>query len=126
MAGKTGTTQVVKAQSKEELYAKCADKPYEYRHHGIFVAFAPYDNPKIAVAALVEHGCGSSAAAPIVEKVINTYMKKYLPETYEKNVILEKAQMSKYLKKRNDVIKKKKAEAEAEAEVQAAKTPEST
>lgn len=102
MAGKTGTSQVTKAQNEDELYAKCSDKPYKHRHHGIFVAFAPYDNPKIAVAALVEHGCGSAAAAPIVEKVINTYMKKYLPEEYEKNVKIEKAQMTKLLNIQNE------------------------
>ncbi|MBT4791533.1 MAG: penicillin-binding protein 2, partial [Halobacteriovoraceae bacterium] len=75
MAGKTGTSQVVRAQGDDELYSKCSEKEYKFRHHGLFVAFAPFDNPKIAVAAFVEHGCGSSAAAPIVEKVINTYMK---------------------------------------------------
>jgi len=120
MAGKTGTSQVVKAQSEDELYAKCSEKPYKYRHHGIFVAFAPYDNPKIAVAALVEHGCGSSAAAPIVEKVVNTYMKKYMPKEFEANVKKEKAQMAKFLKKRNDAKKKK------EEEAQATETPDNT
>lgn len=93
LAGKTGTSQVVKASSLENLYAKCEEKPYEQRHHGVFVAFAPYDNPKVAAAALVEHGChGSSAAAPVVEAVVNTYMKKYMPEAYEKNLEKEKKQ----------------------------------
>jgi penicillin-binding protein 2 len=93
MAGKTGTSQVVKAQSTDQLYSKCTDMEYKFRHHGVFVAFAPYDNPKIAVAALVEHGCGgSSAAAPVVEKVVNVYMKKFQPELYEKNLAIEKQQ----------------------------------
>jgi penicillin-binding protein 2 len=119
MAGKTGTSQVVKAQSDDELYAKCKDKDYKFRHHGVFVAFAPYDNPKIAVASLVEHGCGgSSAAAPIVEKVINTYMKKYLPKAYEENVIKEKAQVSKYYKKVQAAKKKKEQETAAESSVE--------
>lgn len=120
MAGKTGTSQVVRAQNEEQLYAKCDQKEYRFRHHGVFVAFAPFDNPKIAVAALVEHGCaGSKAAAPIVEKVINTYMKKYMPEDYEKNVVKEKAQFSKYLKKRAKARKKaeeKKAQTEIKKE----------
>lgn len=114
MAGKTGTSQVVKAQSTDELYSKCSEKEYKFRHHGVFVAFAPFNNPKIAVAALVEHGCSSGAAVPIVEQVVNTYMKKYLPEQYEKNVILEKAQMDKYYRsKRKAELKKEQAEQEA-------------
>jgi penicillin-binding protein 2 len=118
MAGKTGTSQVVKASSKEDLYAKCSEKPYKNRHHGLFVAFAPFDNPKIAVSALVEHGCGSSAAAPIVEKVINTYMKKYLPEDQQKYAIMEKKQYMKYLNKVN--AKRKKVEAAKKIELEKA------
>ncbi len=114
MAGKTGTSQVVKAQNEEQLYAKCSEKEYKFRHHGVFVGFAPFDNPQIAVAALIEHGCGgSSAAAPVVEKVVNKYMKKYLPKKYEKNVAKEKAQLSGLARKRAREQKKAKAEAEA-------------
>ena len=117
MAGKTGTSQVVRAASDEELYSKCSEKEYKNRHHGVFVAFAPYNNPKIAVAALVEHGCGgSSAAAPVVEKVINTYMKKYLPEQYQKNVIKEKKQIAQYYKRIRLKKEKEKEQAEQEAE----------
>lgn len=122
MAGKSGTSQVAKAASDEQLYSKCSEKPYKLRHHGVFVAFAPYDNPKVAVAAFVEHGCGgSSAAAPVVEKVINTYMKKYLPKEYEKNVIKEKAQMANYLRLSRQAKAKaaKKAEAQAQSEAEA-------
>jgi penicillin-binding protein 2 len=91
MAGKTGTSQVIKAASEDQLYSKCSEMDYKFRHHGIFVAFAPYDDPKIAVAGLVEHGCGgSSAAAPVVEKVINTYLKKHFPDIYQANLDAEK------------------------------------
>lgn len=117
MAGKTGTSQVARAASAEQLYAKCSEKDYELRHHGVFVGFAPYNNPKISVAALVEHGCGgSSAAAPVVEKVINTYMKKYLPQEYQKNVIKEKKELSRYLAKRKALSEKKKKEEQEQAE----------
>jgi penicillin-binding protein 2 len=113
MAGKTGTTQVVNS-SKDTLYAKCEDKDYEKRHHGLFVAFAPYDDPKIAVASIVEHGChGSSAAAPIVEKVINTYMKKYDKETYDKYVPIEKKAYYGFLKNANATRKLKADKKEA-------------
>lgn len=113
MAGKTGTSQVIKAQSAEQLYAKCSQKDYKDRHHGVFVAFAPYENPKIAVAALVEHGCGgSSAAAPVVEKVVNTYMQKYLPKEYEKFAEMEKKQYNRFLQIRKQEEDKKQREAE--------------
>jgi penicillin-binding protein 2 len=96
MAGKTGTSQVVRAASADKLYSSCTSLPYEYRHHGLFVAFAPYDKPKIAVAALVEHGCGgSSAAAPVAEKVVTTFMQKYYPDLVEENKIKEKEQIKK-------------------------------
>ena len=115
MAGKSGTSQVVAAQSKEELYAKCSEKQYKNRHHGVFVAFAPFDNPKIAVAAFVEHGCGgSSAAAPVVEKVINTYMKKYEAETYEANVKKERAQLARIRKRAIEIRKKEEEEEEGQ------------
>ena len=86
MAGKTGTSQV-RSMTKKELFSKCEEMPYRDRHHGIFVAYAPYEEPKIAVAAVIEHGCqGSKAAAPVVRDVIQTYMKKYHPDLYKEAV----------------------------------------
>lgn len=115
MAGKTGTSQVISASSSEDLYSKCSEKEYKNRHHGVFVAFAPFDNPKIAVAALVEHGCGgSSAAAPVVEKVVNTYMKKYEPELQEKYATMERNQFKNFIRKRNAANKKKEEAAAAQ------------
>ncbi len=91
MAGKTGTSQV-KSASADKVYQKCELMDYESRHHGLFVGFAPFDNPKIAAAAIVEHGChGSSAATPVVEAVITQYMKKYQPEMYLQNLEKDKA-----------------------------------
>jgi penicillin-binding protein 2 len=90
MAGKTGTSQVIGMNSKK-LFAKCEDHPYQERHHGIFAAFAPAYNPRIAVAVVVEHGChGSTAAAPVARDIITRYMKKYLPEEYQANLKKEK------------------------------------
>jgi len=77
VAGKTGTAQVVrlkkgpKSEEDEEI-------PYQHRDHAWFVGYAPYENPEIAVAVIVEHGGhGGSAAAPIVRKIINAYNKYY-------------------------------------------------
>lgn len=51
----------------------------------------PAQDPKIAIAVLVEHGChGSSAAAPVAAKIAETYMKKYQPAIYAENLAKEK------------------------------------
>lgn len=73
MAGKTGTTQVRRITMKERQSGiiKQEDLPWKYRNHALFVGYAPHDNPKYAVAVLVEHGGGgSSAAAPIGGKLL--------------------------------------------------------
>jgi penicillin-binding protein 2 len=60
LAGKTGTAQVLNRVVRND------EVPWEERDHALFVNFAPYDTPKIAVSVVVEHGGGgSSAAAPI-------------------------------------------------------------
>ncbi|HXH74567.1 MAG TPA: penicillin-binding protein 2 [Bacteriovoracaceae bacterium] len=98
MAGKTGTSQV-KGASADKVYQKCENMDYESRHHGLFVGFAPYDNPKIAAAAIVEHGChGSSAATPVVEAVISQYMKKYHPQMYLQNLEKDKTIKDSWIK----------------------------
>ena len=68
MAGKTGTSQVrnITAAERARSVTRNRDLPWERRDHALFVNFAPYDNPRIAVATVVEHGGGgSTAAAPI-------------------------------------------------------------
>lgn len=93
MAGKTGTSQVM-GMTSDKVFQKCEDMPYDKRHHGLFIGYLPAHNPKIAIAALVEHGChGSSSAAPIVAKVGEVYLKKYMPAEYKKNVELQKQQV---------------------------------
>ena len=75
-AGKTGTAQVVRRKSSEEEEQQKDDDvvPYKYRDHALFVSYAPADNPKIAVAVVVEHGGhGSSAAAPVAKAVYEAY-----------------------------------------------------
>ena len=74
-AGKTGTAQVA-AMSQDELRArKLEDTPFHLRDHALFVAFAPADDPRIAVAVIAEHaGGGGSNAAPIARQVIDQYL----------------------------------------------------
>ena len=76
VAGKTGTAQVVRLKKVPD--AEEEEIPYQYRDHAWFVGYAPFENPEIAVAVIVEHGGhGGSAAAPIVRQIIQTYNKYY-------------------------------------------------
>lgn len=69
IAGKTGTAQ----------------NPHG-KDHAIFIGFAPYDNPKIAIAVIVENaGFGSTAAAPIARDVIKAYLQKDKKQTQQNN-----------------------------------------
>ncbi len=68
MAGKTGTSQVfsITRAEREAGIRRQEDLPWNRRNHALFVDYAPADDPKIAVAVVVEHGGGgSSVAAPI-------------------------------------------------------------
>ena len=65
MAGKSGTSQVLNRVVRNE------DVPWEERDHALFVAYAPFEAPRIAVSVVVEHGGGgSAAAAPIARDVV--------------------------------------------------------
>jgi len=73
IAGKTGTAQVFGiAQDAEYNKEEIAKKLHD---HALFIGFAPYEDPRIAVALIVENGGhGGSAAAPIVRKVMDQYL----------------------------------------------------
>ena len=68
MAGKTGTAQVVSLSISDGRSG-----PWKYRDHGLFVFFAPFDNPRYAGAVVIEHGGGSGSAYPIARDVM-TFM----------------------------------------------------
>ena len=72
MAGKTGTSQVrnITAAERARGVIRNEDLPWERRDHALFVNYAPYDDPRIAVAVVVEHGGGGSAvAAPVARDI---------------------------------------------------------
>ena len=76
MAGKTGTAQV-------RAYSQTGSRsnqgiPWRLKDHNLFIAFAPYDNPRYAMSVLVEHGglFGSSAAAPRAREVMRVALLK--------------------------------------------------
>jgi penicillin-binding protein 2 len=79
IAGKTGTAQVFTIAQNEKYNAKNIDE--RLRDHAWFIAFAPMEDPKIAVAVLVENGgSGSGVAAPIARKVLDAWLLGKPPE----------------------------------------------
>ena len=74
MAGKTGTAQVFGVAQDEEYDEETIAK--KLRDHGLFVAFAPFESPEIAVAVVVENGEHGSWMAKIARKVTDFYLLK--------------------------------------------------
>ncbi len=78
-AGKTGTAQVIAIKENEKYSEKNVAE--RYRDHSLFIAFAPIDSPKIALAVVVENGgFGAAAAAPIARTVLDYYLLGKLPD----------------------------------------------
>jgi penicillin-binding protein 2 len=73
MAGKSGTAQVFSLSQDEEYDEEEIDE--RLRDHALFISFAPFDNPRIAVAVIVENGSsGSRVAAPIARAIMDEYL----------------------------------------------------
>ena len=72
LAGKTGSSQIY---SIEKTRGK--NVPEEFQDHGLFIGFAPPDNPKIALAIIVENGIsGRTAAAPVAKKILDAFLEE--------------------------------------------------
>ncbi|MFV8344378.1 penicillin-binding protein 2 [Flavobacterium sp. XS2P39] len=90
ICGKTGTA---------ENFAKIDGKRLQLKDHSIFVAFAPKDNPKIAIAILVENGgFGATIAGPIASLMIEKYLRKKITRTDLETRILNTSLQSQYAK----------------------------
>ena len=71
IAGKTGTSQVFSMDKRSG-----DDVPEELRDHGLFIGFAPINNPEIVIAVLVENGGGGRvAAAPVAERMFSKFLE---------------------------------------------------
>ena len=70
---------------------KNKDLPYEKRDHALFIAFAPYKNPRYSISVVIEHGgTGSSVAAPIAKKVIKKVLERHeLRKIYQLDLFQE-------------------------------------
>jgi penicillin-binding protein 2 len=79
IAGKTGTAQ--NTSRKGNISVNPHALPLSLRHQAWFIAYAPVDNPRIAVAVMVEHGgFGASTAGPIARKIMDAYLLGKMPE----------------------------------------------
>ena len=78
-AGKTGTSQVKRITEKDrELDLDLSEIAYKNRDHALFIAFAPYKNPRYSISVLIEHGgSGSKAAAPLANKLIKKIIDRH-------------------------------------------------
>lgn len=82
MAGKSGTSQVRNITAAERARGVVSNDqlPWARRDHALFVAYAPYDNPRYAIAVVVEHGgSGGSVAGPIARDVLLRALSDGLP-----------------------------------------------
>jgi penicillin-binding protein 2 len=70
MGGKTGTAQVRKIEGAQ----RGQSGTWKYRDHGLFVCFAPVDNPRYAASVVIEHGLGGARAAAPVARDVLTYL----------------------------------------------------
>ena len=72
LAGKTGSSQIYSIEK-----TRGANVPEEFLDHGLFIGFAPPDNPKIALAIIVENGIsGRTAAAPVAKKILDVFLEE--------------------------------------------------
>ena len=85
IAGKTGTAQVVGIRQGERYDARRLAR--KHLDHALFIAYAPADNPTIAIAVMVENGgSGSGIAAPIARKVFDYYLTGHYPADMKKDL----------------------------------------
>jgi penicillin-binding protein 2 len=79
LAGKTGSSQVRRVSRKQRESGTFDSKnlPWEFRPHALFVAYAPYEQPRYALAVVVEHGnAGGAAAAPLARDIMTDVLRR--------------------------------------------------
>lgn len=117
MAGKTGTSQVrnITDAERENGVTKNEDLPWKRRDHALFINFAPYDDPEIAVSVVVEHGGGGSkSAAPIARDITLQALFKGTPPlgvypSKDRTTIFEQQKRLKEILQKLEMNRKNKA-----------------
>ena len=100
-AGKTGTAQVYTVKQNEKYNAATVDE--RMRDHALFIAFAPADEPKVALAMVVENsGFGAQNAAPIARRVFDFVILGQYPSE-EDIAAVQKGQATRPIGKPRDV-----------------------
>jgi penicillin-binding protein 2 len=100
-AGKTGTAQVYTVKQNEKYNAATVDE--RMRDHALFIAFAPADDPKVALAMVVENsGFGAQNAAPIARRVFDFVIMGQYPSE-EDIAAVQKGQATRPIGKPRDV-----------------------
>jgi penicillin-binding protein 2 len=85
-AGKTGTAQVIQIKQDQKYDASKIDE--RHRDHALFMAFAPADNPQVAVAMIVENaGFGAQSAAPIARRVFDYWLTGKYPSVEDMTAV---------------------------------------
>jgi penicillin-binding protein 2 len=121
MAGKTGTAQVrrITAAERRRGVRRNQSLPWRLRDHALFIAFAPVDRPRYAVAVVVEHGSsGSGAAAPLARDALT-----YIYDRPQAEAGLLKLRAERERQRRAAEEAARRAAAEAEAAAAAARNP---
>jgi penicillin-binding protein 2 len=77
LAGKTGSSQVrrVSRKQRESNTFDSKNLPWEFRPHALFVAYAPYDQPRYALSVVVEHG-NAGGLAPIARDIMTEALRR--------------------------------------------------
>lgn len=85
MAGKTGTAQVIGIAQGEKYDAEQIKE--RQRDHALFIGYAPYDKPEIAIAVIVENGgSGGATAAPLARSIVDWYMQQRVPKPEKQKI----------------------------------------
>jgi penicillin-binding protein 2 len=114
MAGKTGTAQVI---SKDAMTAleESGDDTSKFKHHGLFIAFAPFNDPMYGIVVVSEHGVsGSDSAAPLARDIL-TFAQEHMiiaPQTEEEREERRKMKKEENKRKVNENMRKYNEEIE--------------
>lgn len=102
MSGKTGTAQVIAKEKKDLMEEENEEIDTKFQNHGLFIAFAPYIEPKYAIVVISEHGGGGSgSAAPIAKDVL--YFAQINNIGFEKNIEEQESKIDEKLQNKKEM-----------------------